>query len=348
MTTKRVGYIDIMKGLAILAVMGGHYCGIGPLGTLIYSFHMPLFVVISGYFYKQIPLIDLIRKNIKHLLVPYILVVLGVLVIELLTAYLTNLTDGSYIPYLDVIKRRVLSAVYALASNSTLHKPEYIAKVGAVWFLNALFMGSILLHWILKLKHKFIQIIGIFFLLVMACIQTAICCIPGGLNYACAFLFWLYIGYNLRQSNKLDRLSNLPSSGRILLLVIWLSIVVVEYETHHSFNIIKLQFPLYGLEIVGAFCGILYIGNVSYEIEKNLISLSKILRKCGRNTMWILCAHALDIELWVIALTIFQIFNLPRVPGACVVFRILLDLFLAFIMKRIWKLIISNYYLKQN
>jgi len=45
--------IDIMKGIAILCVMVGHtYWRPDWFATIIYSFHIPIFFLISGYFAK--------------------------------------------------------------------------------------------------------------------------------------------------------------------------------------------------------------------------------------------------------------------------------------------------------
>lgn len=50
----RIAYIDIAKGIGILFVMLGHclYSEVSPIRLLIYSFHMPLFFVLSGMTYK--------------------------------------------------------------------------------------------------------------------------------------------------------------------------------------------------------------------------------------------------------------------------------------------------------
>lgn len=64
-TDQRIGYIDALKGFAILCVVLGHvangYIGVGAypaasgllynIYNLIYAFHMPLFMMLSGYLY---------------------------------------------------------------------------------------------------------------------------------------------------------------------------------------------------------------------------------------------------------------------------------------------------------
>lgn len=55
LTQSRSPYWDTLKGLLILLVILGH-CGTAlsdGLLSVIYSFHMPLFVFISGYFSKK-------------------------------------------------------------------------------------------------------------------------------------------------------------------------------------------------------------------------------------------------------------------------------------------------------
>ena len=53
--SKRINYIDIAKGLAIICVIIGHtfakYDKLDRLViTFIYSFHVPLFFILSGFF----------------------------------------------------------------------------------------------------------------------------------------------------------------------------------------------------------------------------------------------------------------------------------------------------------
>ena len=81
----RFEYIDILKGVAILLVVFGHLLQSNtvescnhPIFSFIYSFHMPLFMFISGYIgyktYNVLNLKDAVRglaKKIRSLLIPY-------------------------------------------------------------------------------------------------------------------------------------------------------------------------------------------------------------------------------------------------------------------------------------
>ena len=49
---RRIEYIDIAKGIAIILMIMGHVCSYGSWKrNIIYSFHMPLFIIVSGMFF---------------------------------------------------------------------------------------------------------------------------------------------------------------------------------------------------------------------------------------------------------------------------------------------------------
>ena len=53
MGNSRSNVIDVFKGLGILLVILGHAWGVpNILQKLIYSFHMPAFFILSGYFFR--------------------------------------------------------------------------------------------------------------------------------------------------------------------------------------------------------------------------------------------------------------------------------------------------------
>ena len=62
--------MNILKALGMIAVVGGH-CGINFLPWFpVYSFHMPLFIFISGYFFRDSDFISFAKSKIKHLVIP--------------------------------------------------------------------------------------------------------------------------------------------------------------------------------------------------------------------------------------------------------------------------------------
>ena len=68
--TNRSCSADILKGIGIILVVMGHVTHDMPLKNWIYAFHMPLFFLLSGIFFK--PTFENWKKSSKRLLIPYI------------------------------------------------------------------------------------------------------------------------------------------------------------------------------------------------------------------------------------------------------------------------------------
>ena len=51
---ERVHYIDVARGIAIILMVLGHILEVETIGReLVFSFHMPLFLIVSGYFFSD-------------------------------------------------------------------------------------------------------------------------------------------------------------------------------------------------------------------------------------------------------------------------------------------------------
>lgn len=81
MGAKRDITFDLMKGIAILAMLCGHCIIPNVMHSFIYIWHMPLFFVVSGYFYHPKSRTKCLKSSSFGLLVPYFItcgVALGV------------------------------------------------------------------------------------------------------------------------------------------------------------------------------------------------------------------------------------------------------------------------------
>ena len=73
MSDKRNDIVDIAKGIGIFLMVIGHTGIPLPLRIWIYSFHMPLFFFISGFFYKRdkYGIGSFVKARCKTLVIPY-------------------------------------------------------------------------------------------------------------------------------------------------------------------------------------------------------------------------------------------------------------------------------------
>ena len=139
---------DIMKGIGILAIFLGHLTA--SINGLLFSFHVPLFFILSGYFFKYQSFKTTLQKDAFRLLVPYILTCLTICFIDLIC---------------DLLFHRPVSFSWIIASifgsGSTGHTSAFWAHmpaIGAIWFLLALFWCKLLFALILRIFRNNIQI----------------------------------------------------------------------------------------------------------------------------------------------------------------------------------------------
>ena len=115
----RIEWIDMAKGIGIICVIIGHITHNSFLGMWVYSFHLPLFLFISGYLFNpKANLREFSKSRFKQCIIPY--VTLGTLVVIF---NILRPLDDSYIYgwekpdikgiALDHIKRYLLQERYA-------------------------------------------------------------------------------------------------------------------------------------------------------------------------------------------------------------------------------------------
>lgn len=283
MKQKRLEWIDIMKGIGILLVIVGHYLSFSYLPFIIYSFHMPLFVWVSGYLFKE----DLIKKKTIHTLkkigIPYlytyIVVVVGALLVEIAKIFVKN----QHFLLLDFFKTKGIAFLFGYG-NST----SQIEGVDAIWFLASLMVAEIVLNVLLKLKNRFfIGVIVVIVYLLGAFLHSKFdipLYLAGG---GTAFLLWLFIGMLFREKEI-----HFKTWMIFVAFFVWTIVLVIEIKTNTPLNIDRIR--LYGLENVGALAAIIVIRAVCERVQT--FSL-KFLKWMGRNSLYILCVHSFDISI---------------------------------------------------
>ena len=67
----RLDWVDVARGIGILAVVIGHVWTRGPLRDALYSFHMPLFFILSGMLSRPQPVGRFTRRQLASQMRPY-------------------------------------------------------------------------------------------------------------------------------------------------------------------------------------------------------------------------------------------------------------------------------------
>lgn len=161
MNDLRISYIDQLKGIAILLVVLGHVIGYNNcedsfLWRFIYSFHMPLFMFISGYVAQMTFRIERFGWNET----------ISFLIKKLRTLLLPMVTWGVVIPFFflrTMIDQSFIDCVLNFVKTWG----------GGLWFFATLFILSILFfvyRWVdkqINAKSIFVDLVILLFLFIL-------------------------------------------------------------------------------------------------------------------------------------------------------------------------------------
>ena len=146
MEKNRINYFDIAKGIGMLCVILGHL-SVSGINMIVFTFHMPLFFIISGYFLKKHDTKVLIHKKARQLLVPYLLTCMAIMILSALKDLLLGRTEEMF--------HNLLLWAYAgfYGSGNPYSQPFYVKPIGAIWFLLAMFWSVIIYNSIMNRKY---------------------------------------------------------------------------------------------------------------------------------------------------------------------------------------------------
>lgn len=277
---KRISYIDIARGISIIFMIVGHL-GLGyNAGTrIIYSFHMPLFIIVSGMFFKEDENIkELLTKIIKKLLLPYII-----------TAVFTNiiscLIQAEQLNIINMIKQILV----AHSNFGTFFTS--IQSIGVLWFIPFLVITKMLYFTINKICKDDMQkgiLCGIATISGVLLATNKIY-LPWSFDIALASMIFYHIGYILK---KYDYLEKIPDNKILILFALILWCIGAQYS--------NIELAVRKYSIIGyilAICGTIIVIKISKIIENFPLYIPEILKWYGRNSMLIICFHHLELNV---------------------------------------------------
>ena len=298
MSTKRIEYIDIAKGIGILLVALAHadVSIFSPyLHQLIYSFHMPLFFFLSGYFFNpEISFWKLSEKRFNSILKPYLVTILFIYIASISFSNMRFVTAFG----------RILKSLYATG--------YYIDWV-QLWFLPSLFVTSLFAFLfyrivLIRIKNRYIrwlillalQAIAVFFLdrfypfsISLLGREYELFGLPFSLDLVLLSGFFYILGNEIRYAISEKTFSNiwmlLGTGGGLILLTLLFS-ARIDFNTR--------VFESFPINTVEAILGILFALAVSKQIELRTTRLASALKYTGQASLFILIFHVPIQEYW--------------------------------------------------
>ncbi len=259
---ERIIWIDNLKVIGILAVILGHITS--PLGSFIYSWHMPLFLFMAGFFIKcDLSAKEFILKDFKRLMIPYFIFAIFALVIETIKRILLHREGMNYLYELQGI-------FIWMDYPSLMNTYAFV-----LWFLPSLFFSRLIIYLLSKyVPSLLIKSTIILFLFLLSFCFNIFLGIDNAFN-AIIFVFIGFIFYRFYQNDKW--LYILPFI--LLGLTIFIGIPSLDIASKSYENI--LFNILYAVSII--FVLIYFLKKIKYN--------SELLRIWAGNTMALFIIH---------------------------------------------------------
>lgn len=284
MNKDRIEWIDYSKAIAIILVIVGHaiseYSLDFPiLEKIIYSMHMPLFFLLSGYVFKikenQTNKQYIINK-IKRILIPYIGFCVLITICHIAEVLILHGDRAFFEKLFSVsgIINTIFMTTKSIFSN--------------LWFLPCILIAEIMLNYIFRyVKNTFATKILCIFPGIVVLIANINIPLPLCFCTALVAIFYLYVGYELREGKF-----NLKKSKAVLivstLIFVIASIIEIMYfnygELEISFYNLQITYPI--LFLVTSISGSILVMEISMCMK-----LCKVLDIIGKNTLYIYGLH---------------------------------------------------------
>lgn len=284
----------------MIAVIIGHLSSIGV--DFIFSWHMPLFFIVAGYFYHEKPISEMTVKDSRHLLIPYFLTCMVIV-----SCYAAS----SVIKGTDNVSRWIIASIYG--NGSPNHSSMFLSDIpviGAIWFLWAMFWVKGAFNMIYKYTRRQAVIVSLVISLAAILLDRYVVNLPLAILPGLSALAFYVIGFLLRVRGGF---STFHPAAALALIVVW----ILSFMSS-TMSMVRCYYECYPLNMVGAIGGTYAVWKLSDMLSKFNNRIVLFLSWIGRNSLAILCIHLFDLDFSTRAmLHIPQALHIPYVLLLC-------------------------------
>lgn len=294
---KRIEYIDIARGIGILLVVMGHndFALVSPFAyKVIYSFHMPLFFFLSGYFLNAaVGFWNFFIKRFNSLLKPYLF--------TLFLIYIGSISFGKM--GLETAMIRIIKSLYGTG--------RYIDWV-QLWFLPHLFVVSlyafVFYALMKKVDNRYVRwavlllTLGIASLFLQSFYPFQLSALgkdyelwglPFSLDLVLLSGFFFILGSETRQVTSEQLFGNW-----LFLLVTGTAMIVLNLFFSARIDLNTRTYESFVVNTVESITGILFVLALSRQIELHAARLASFFTYVGRISLIILIFHVPIQDFW--------------------------------------------------
>lgn len=285
MNTRNPVY-DVMKGIGIILVLIGHIPPRDEVFHFIYSFHMPLFFIVAGFFASTVKMdSSLLKKYANRLLMPVLVTMILVIILSPLHFY----TDRDF----HYTIAQILSLFWA---GDALPTRFGTLSLDSMWFLMALFWAKCLFHFLgyfveksfTRYQDEIMIILCFVISFGSVTLHRVIPYIPWGLLKGLSAIWFLSMGWYVKRHS-------IPVPIFIAFFICWL--FALQFG---SLNMVNYSYGFYPLDVVGAVGATWLVFLLSSAIHKYASRASKLFQWLGINSLLILCVNTLDRKTFLV------------------------------------------------
>lgn len=283
-------YISIAKAIGIILMVAGHSgCPI-IMNNFLYLFHMPLFFVCSGYFFKDIEnhhkLTGYYKRKIQGLYLPYFKWCLFFLLFHNIFVS-SNIIHGNTYDLND----------YAKQLFNLCLMTDYEILIRPFWFLKELLLSLILIATLSYLRHRYhlkikiVSFTGVFIILTMICKYLKINCpILGDVSILTLSITYIYTGMLYRKYENYIKIGS--TTCIICFFITIIGSIYFNGEIDMRYTTTSNILPYLLLSITG----ILFIFGISKYINLHIHG-HHFIYYIGNHTMPILALNLLALKI---------------------------------------------------
>lgn len=257
------------------------------IDRVVFTFHVPIFFFITGYFTNDRKnMRSFIKNKIRTLLIPYTITCLAIIIIGAVEGYFAGNAKDAALGW-------IYASIYG--AGDSYAEPFCIKAIGAIWFLWATFWGSVFLRVSFKF-NKYFRLCFVIGLFVAGYASRCICWFPFSIQAgACATLF-MYMGYLLNDVKiyivKMSQEAKIFGVG--FAIVTWMAFI----KNFQSFWLVHCDIGRGIIDIFGCGCACIVIMLISWLIDNKTSILAEILAFFGKYSLFVLCIHIIELNLF--------------------------------------------------
>ena len=282
---KRILWIDVAKGICMLAIIAGHF-GVESINRIVFAFHIPVFFMLSGYTLStNTPFNEQITKRFTKLMKPYFITCIFI--------FFFNVFNDIYFYHDNTIQtastelyRVIVKGFFANGSISAFAGIDLGGFIGAIWFLPALFFSTLICRLLLdRVKKWSVRFIIAIAIMYAAIITARFIWLPFSVQSGMMGGLFMLFGKWLAEKDILDGI-------KWYIYIIFVSVCIVGF----IFGFTEIHMASGGIDDYVVTPVVVLMASVIVLKLCQLCEKIPVIDWIGRSSLYILFVHTIQLD----------------------------------------------------